>query len=71
MTSKCHQHCYVFGISGEILIVGYDADRRDHDRTLRKVMQIGHQENFKLNENKHHFRCTKLLFFEEVITRER
>ena len=30
----------VFGIADEILIVGYDADCRDHDRTLRQVMQI-------------------------------
>ena len=32
----------VFGIADDILIIGYDADGRDHDRTLRKVMQIHH-----------------------------
>ena len=28
----------VFGIADDILIVAYDADGRNHDRTLRKEM---------------------------------
>ena len=35
----------LFGIADDILIVGYYADSRDHDRNLRQVMQISHQEN--------------------------
>ena len=30
----------VFGIADDILIIRYAADGRDHDRTLRQVMQI-------------------------------
>ena len=37
----------VFGIADGILIVGYDTDGRDHDRTLRHVMQICQWENLK------------------------
>ena len=32
----------VFGTVEDIVIVGYHADGRDHDRTIRKVMQICH-----------------------------
>ena len=46
--SKIHQ--IVFGIADDILIVGYDADKRDCDRILRKVMQISHQDNLKLKK---------------------
>ena len=60
----------VFGQAVDIFIVGYDADSRDHDRTLRQVMQICNSENVKLNRNKCHFRCTKIPFLEEVISRE-
>ena len=48
----------VFDIADGILIVGYNADYRDHDRTLRQVMQVCCQEN--LNLNKCHFRCWKI-----------
>ena len=34
----------VFGIEDDILIAGYDADGRDHDRTLRHIIQICLQE---------------------------
>ena len=44
---------YIFGIKEEILIVGNDADVRDHDRTLRQVRQIFHKELIKLNMNTH------------------
>ena len=30
----------VFNIADDIIIVGYDADYRDHYRTLRHMMQI-------------------------------
>ena len=32
----------VLGIAGTILILGYDANVRDHDRILRQVMEICH-----------------------------
>ena len=60
----------VYGIADSILIVGYDAVGRDHNRTLKQVMQICHKENLKLNKNECHFRCTKIPFLEEVILRE-
>ena len=53
----------VFGIADDILIVGSNADGRDHDRILRQVMQVCHQENLKLNNNNCHFRCTKIPLF--------
>ena len=49
----------VFGIVHDILIVGYDADGKDFNRMLRWVMQICHKENFKLNKDICHFRCTQ------------
>ena len=55
----------VFGITDDILIVGYDADGRDLERILRQVMLICHQENSKLNKNKCHFRCMWELFLEK------
>ena len=30
----------VFGIADDILIVGYDTDSKDHNRTLRHIMQM-------------------------------
>ena len=30
----------VFGIADFFLIEGYDADGRDHDRTLKEVMKV-------------------------------
>ena len=59
----------IFGIADEILIVGCDADRRDGDRAPRQVMQLCQQENLELNTNQCHFRCMKILFFVEVISR--
>ena len=32
-----------FGIADDILIVGYDTHSRNHERTLKQVMQISHQ----------------------------
>ena len=34
-----------------ILIVGYNKDSSDLDKTLRQVMKITQQENLKLNHN--------------------
>ena len=40
----------VFGIADDSLIVGYDAEGRDHNRTLRQVMQISYWENLELKK---------------------
>ena len=42
----------VFGIADCILIVGHDADGRDHERTLRYVMQMCHQKKLNLKKIK-------------------
>ena len=60
----------VFDIADNIFAVGYDANGRDHNKTLKWVMQIFQWENLKLNKNKCLFRCTKILFFREIITRD-
>ena len=60
----------IFGKVDDPLIVRYDANDRDHNRTLRWVMQICHLENLRLNKSKYHFRWTKIRLFREVITRE-
>ena len=46
----------VFGIADDILVVGYEADGRDHDETVQRVLQRYRQVN--LNKDKCHFRCT-------------
>ena len=51
----------IFGIADDTVIVQCDVDGRDHDRTLRQVMQICHQENFnKINANSGGPRCHSL-----------
>ena len=55
----------VFGIADNILIVGYDANNRDHDRALAGVIQIFQQENLKCSKNKCNFRCSKIPFLEK------
>ena len=59
----------VFGIADDILVVGYDSDGKDHDKTLWQVIQICRNVNLKFNKDKCHFWCTSVLFFKEVITR--
>ena len=59
----------VFGTAGDILVVGYDSDGKDHDEMLWKVLQICKQVNLKLNEDKCHFIYTSVPFFGEVISR--
>ena len=57
----------VFCIADDILVAGYEADDRDHDKTVQRVLQRGRQVNLKLNKDKCHFRCTSVPFFEEII----
>ena len=63
----------IFGVVANILIIGYDNDRQDHDRRRQKP-EVGNADmslqNLKLNKNKYHLRCTKISFFRELISRE-
>ena len=42
----------VFGIADDMLVVGYDTNRKDHDVMLQQVLQICRQVNLKLNKDK-------------------
>ena len=42
----------VYHIADDILIVGYDTDSRDHDKTLKQVMQTSKEENLTLGNKK-------------------
>ena len=58
----------VFGIADDILVAGYEADSRDHDETVQRVLQRCRQVNLKLNKDKCHFRCKSVLFFRKIIS---
>ena len=60
----------VFGIADDILVIGYDKDRTDHDKAVYNVLRQCQDVNLKLNKDKCHFRCTSILFFGEVVSRE-
>ena len=60
----------VFDIADDILIVGYNVDGKDHDRTLKQVMQICHYENVTLNKSKCHFRNAQVLFLGEKVSHQ-
>ena len=53
----------MFGIADDTLVVGYDDYDRDHDNTLRRVLQICREVNLKLYKEKSHFRCFSVAFF--------
>ena len=59
----------VFVITDDILVVGYDRDGKDHDGTLKRVLQIFIQVNLKLNKDKCHFRCTQVLFLGKILSK--
>ena len=46
----------VFRIADDILVAGYEADGKDHDKTICRVLQRCRQVNLKLNKDKCHFR---------------
>ena len=60
----------VFGIAGDILVVGYDKHESDHDKAVYKVLRQCQDVNLKLNKEKCHFRCTSIPFFGEVVSRD-
>ena len=60
----------VFGITDDILVIGYDKDRKDHNEAVYNVLRQCKEVNLKLNKDKCHFRCTSILFFGKVVSRE-
>ena len=42
----------VFGITDDILVVGYEDDGRDHDEAVQKVLQRCRKDKLKLNKDK-------------------
>ena len=46
----------VCGIANDILVAGYEAGGRDHDKTVQRVLQRYRQVNLKLNKDKCQFR---------------
>ena len=60
----------VFGIVDDILVIGYDKDRIDHDKTVYKVLRWCQDVNLKLNKDKCHFRCMSIPFFSEIVSRD-
>ena len=60
----------VFGIADNILVIGYDKDRTDHNEAVYKVLRQCQDVNLKLNKEKCHFRCTSIPFFGEVVSRD-
>ena len=60
----------VFGIADDILVIGYDKDRTDHDKTVNKVLKHSQDVNLKLSKKKCHFRCMAIPFFGEVVSRD-
>ena len=53
----------VFGIVDDILVAGYEADGKDHDERVQRVLQRSRQVNLKLNKDKCHFRCITIPIF--------
>ena len=52
----------VSGIPDDILVVGYNADGKDHEESLNRVLQRCRQFNLKLNKDSCHFRCSSVPF---------
>ena len=60
----------VFGITDDILVIGYDKDGADHDEAVYNVLRQCQDVNLKLNKGKCHFRCTSIPFFGKVVSRD-
>ena len=60
----------VFGIADNILVIGYNKNRADHNEAVYSVLKWCQDVNLKLNKEKCHFSCTSILFFGEVVSRE-
>ena len=60
----------VFGIADDILVIGYNKDRADHDEAVYLVLKWCQDINLKLNKDECHFRCMSILLFGKVVSRE-
>ena len=60
----------VFGITDDILVIGYDDDGKDQDEAVYNVLRWCKEVNLKLSKDKCHFRCTSIPFFGKVVSRE-
>ena len=60
----------VFGIADDILVIGYNEDRADHDKAIYNMLRCCKQVILKLNKNKCHFRCMSISFFGKVVSRK-
>ena len=60
----------VFGVADDMLVIGYNKNRADHNETVYSVLRWCQDVNIKLNKEKCHFRCTSIPFFGEVVLRE-
>ena len=58
----------VFGTAKEILIVGYDEDDINYERTLHRVFQTCREGDVKCSKDKCHF-SAPLFLFGEIISR--
>ena len=58
-----------FGMADDILVAGYEADGKDYDDTLQRVLQGCRQVILKLNKGKCCFRCTSVSFLCDIISR--
>ena len=60
----------VFGIAHDILVIGYNKGRADHDQVVYNVLRWCQDVNLKLNKEKCPFRCISIPFFGKVVSRE-
>ena len=60
----------IYGITDDILVIGYDEDGADHDAVVNNVLRQCKEVNLKLNKDKCHFRCMSIPFSGEVVSRE-
>ena len=60
----------IFGIADNILVIGYNKDKADHNEAVYHVLKWCQDINLKLNKDKCHFRCTSILFLGKVVSRE-
>ena len=58
----------VFEFADDIIIAGFDDLERHHDKMQDKELGICRKANLNLNKEKCYFRCTRVSFFEEVIS---
>ena len=50
----------VFGITDNILVIGYNEDGTDHDEAVYGMLRQCQEVNLKLNKDKRHFRCMSI-----------